>query len=172
MFDYYDGGGLDVAYLGLAQADRYGNVNVTQFGPKIAGCGGFINISQSSKKVIFTGTFTAGGLKVKAEDGKLIIVQEGKHKKFLYDVEHISFSGQYAYEQKQPVMYVTERAVFTIEERLLTLVEIAPGIDLEKDILAQMEFKPRISSNLKTMPTEIFQPEWGMLKKIIESKIR
>lgn len=170
QFDYYDGGGLDLAFLGLAQTDKEGNVNVTQFGPKIAGCGGFINVSQNAKKMIFTGSFTAGSLKVKGEDGKLIIEQEGKHKKFLDHVEHVSFSGKYAAEINQPVLYVTERAVFNIEEGELTLIEIAPGIDLEKDILAHMDFKPRISPNLKSMPVEIFQPKWGGLKEIIESK--
>ncbi|MGI6679150.1 MAG: acyl CoA:acetate/3-ketoacid CoA transferase [Dehalobacterium sp.] len=170
QFDYYDGGGLDIAFLGLAQTDRAGNVNVTQFGPKIAGCGGFVNVTQSSKKVVFTGSFTAGGLKVRGEDGKLIIDQEGRHKKFLEHVEHISFSGRYAFETKQPVIYVTERAVFTIEEGEMTMIEIAPGIDIEKDILPYMGFKPRVSPNLKTMPSEIFQPVWGGLRSYIESK--
>jgi len=172
QFDFYDGGGIDIAFLGLAQADRAGNVNVTQFGTKIMGCGGFVNVCQNSKKVVFCGSFTAGGLKVKAENSKLIIVQEGKHKKFLNNVEHVSFSGKYAFNVNQSVLYVTERAVFTIGDGKLTLIEIAPGISLEKDVIAQMDFKPRISSQLKTMPESIFKPQWGELNQVIESKNR
>jgi propionate CoA-transferase len=110
QFDFYDGGGIDITCLGLAQTDKKGNVNVTQFGPRIAGCGGFVNVSQNAKKVIFCGTFTAGGLKVAIEDGKLKILQEGKYQKFLDRVEHISFSGEYASEINKPVLYITERA--------------------------------------------------------------
>ena len=172
QFYYYDGGGIDITCLGLAQTDKLGNVNVTHFGPKIAGCGGFMNVSQNAKKVIFCGTFTAGGLKVAIEDGKLKIIQEGKYQKFLPQVEHISFSGEYASEINKPVLYITERAVFTLENGEMTLIEIAPGIDLEKDVLAHMGFRPRISSNLKEMPSGIFQPEWGQLRQIIEEKMK
>ena len=172
QFDFYDGGGIDITCLGLAQTDKHGNVNVTQFGSKIVGCGGFINVSQNAKKVIFCGTFTAGGLKIAIEDGKLRIVQEGKHQKFLDHVEHISFSGEYASELNKPVMYITERAVFTLENGEMTLVEIAPGIDLKKDILAHMGFQPKISSNLKEMPSGIFRPKWGELRQIILDKMK
>lgn len=172
QFDFYDGGGIDTAFLGMAQVDQYGNVNVTQFGPKIMGCGGFVNVSQNSKKVVFCGTFTAGGLKVETEDEMLVIVREGKHRKFLRSVEHISFSGKYAADSKQSVLYITERAVFTIENDQLTLVEIAPGIDIERDIIAHMNFKPRISPDLKIMPREIFQPQWGGLREILQQKSR
>lgn len=169
MFDFYDGGGLDVAFLGLAQTDKEGNVNVSKFGRPM-GCGGFINITQNSKKVVYTGTFTVGGLKVAVEDSKLVIVKEGRAKKFLDHVEQITFSGKYAAKAKQPVLYVTERAVFTLEEGEMTLIEIAPGVDLEKDVLALMDFKPRVSPNLKLMPGSIFQEEWGDLRGCIEEK--
>jgi len=168
QFQFYDGGGIDIAFLGLAQADEAGNVNVTKFGHKIAGCGGFVDISQNSKKVVFCGSFTAGGLKVKAENGELVIMQEGNLKKFLQKVEHITFSGEYAVERNQQVLYVTERAVFTIEKGQLTLIEIAPGADIQKDIIAHMDFRPNISKNLKTMPGEIFRPKWGGLQKFME----
>jgi propionate CoA-transferase len=168
QFDFYDGGGVDVAFLGLAQTDKEGNVNVSKFKGRVMGCGGFINITQSSKKVVYCGSFTAGGLQVTAQDGKLVIIQEGKGKKFIDQVEQVTFSGKYAAKIKQPVVYVTERAVFTLEDGRMTLIEIAPGIDLEKDVLALMDFKPQISPNLKTMPSEIFQPKWGKLQEIIQ----
>ncbi len=156
QFDFYAGGGLDVAFLGLAQCDEYGNINVSKFGPKIAGCGGFIDITQNAKEVVFCGTFTAGGLKVEIEDGKLRIVNEGKFKKFLKNVEQITFSGDLAKFNGKKVTYVTERAVFELNKNGMILTEIAPGVDLEKDVLAQMDFVPVISENLKLMDQEIF----------------
>jgi propionate CoA-transferase len=138
QFDFYDGGGLDLACLGLAQVDAVGNVNVSRFGRRLAGAGGFINISQNAKKLLFAGTFTAGDLKIAIADGNLAIVSEGRSQKFIEKVEQITFSGAYAAETGQPVFYVTERCVFRRTSDGMELIEIAPGIDLEKDILPHM----------------------------------
>jgi propionate CoA-transferase len=171
QFDFYDGGGLDATFLGLAQTDKEGNLNVSKFGPKVVGPGGFINIAQNAKEVVFCGALIAGA-ETEISDGKLHIKKEGKTKKFVEKVSQITFSGRYAQEQKQPVLYVTERAVFTLEEGQITLIEIAPGVDLEKDVLAAMEFRPRISKDLKEMPSDLFQPVWGKLRQIMESKAK
>ncbi|MDN5299657.1 MAG: propionate CoA-transferase [Clostridiales bacterium] len=168
QFDFYDGGGLAGAFLGLAETDQFGNLNVSKFGEKVVGPGGFINISQNSKKVVFCGTFTAGGLKTEVKDGKLVILNEGAKQKFVEQVDHITFSGQYASQVGQPVLYVTERAVFKLEAGGLTLIEVAPGIDVERDILSQMAFKPRISEDLKQMPAEIFETNWGGLQNVMK----
>lgn len=171
MFDFYDGGGLDLAVLGLAQTDKFGNVNVSKFGTKAMGPGGFINISQNCKKVVFCGTFTNRS-EIKIENNKLVILKEGTGRKFIEKVEQITYNAQYAKKSGQEILFVTERAVFTVEEGELSLIEIAPGIDLDNDILALMDFKPRISPDLKEMKREMFQPEWGGLKRILESKMK
>jgi propionate CoA-transferase len=134
-----------------------GNVNVSKFGGRLIGCGGFINISQNAKKVVFCGTFTSGGLKIGIEEGKVNIINEGKYRKFINDVEHITFSGEYAADISQDILYVTERAVFELTESGMKLIETAPGIDLEKDILHQMEFKPIINKDIRKMDPAIFE---------------
>ena len=170
MFDFYHGGGLDIAFLGLAEADAAGNVNVSKFKGTIMGCGGFIEITQPTKKIVFMGTFTAGGLKAECKDGKLVILQEGKNIKFKKNVEQITFSGEYANETGQEILYVTERAVFKLTPKGMKLVEIAPGIDLQKDILANMEFEPMIEDDVKLMDESFFREGTIGLKSIIESK--
>ncbi|MEH7746600.1 CoA-transferase [Neobacillus drentensis] len=157
QFDFFDGGGIDLACLGIAQVDGNGNVNVSKIGDRIIGCGGFINIAQNAKQIIFCGTFTAGGLEVEISDGQLIIIKEGKHKKFVNKVDQITFSGEYARETGQKVMFITERAVFEIGDQGLILTEIAPGVIIEKDILAHMDFMPQISSELREMNQILFQ---------------
>jgi propionate CoA-transferase len=157
QFDFYDGGGLDAAFLGLAQVDRAGNLNVSKFGPKLAGAGGFINISQNAKEVVFVGTFGAGRQRISIADGKLVISEEARQRKFVDTVEHVTFSGAYAAGRGQRVLYVTERCVFALTPSGLELTEVAPGIDIERDILARMDFKPAIPREPHLMDARIFR---------------
>ena len=158
QFDFYDGGGLDAAFLGMAQADAHGNVNVSRFGPKLAGSGGFINISQNAKKVVFLGTFLAP-CRTEVVDGHIVVDDAVAAPKFLGSVEQRTFSGSYAAGAGQPVLYVTERCVFRLTPAGLQLIEIAPGIDLERDVLAHVGFTPIIDGEPKLMDTRIFCDE-------------
>jgi len=156
QFDFIDGGGIDIAFLGMAEADQFGNVNVSKYGTKVTGCGGFINISQNAKKVVICSTFTAGGLKLAMEQEKLRIVEKGKVRKFVPQVEQITFNASYTGGRGIAVLYVTERAIFRLHNGTLELIEIAPGIDLEEHILSQMAFTPLISPDLQVMDKSIF----------------
>lgn len=165
MFDMISGGGLDVTCLGIGEIDRDGNNNVSRMGSRLMGPGGFIDITTATPKVIFAGTLT-GKAKLTVGDGKLAVEEEGTIPKFVDKVGQITFSGQYA-PDSQEVLYVTERAVFQLIDHKMTLIEIAPGIDLQKDVLDQMGFKPEIAEDLKIMNPGIFQETWGGLEKYL-----
>lgn len=162
MFDFIDGGGLDITVLGLAEADERGNINVSKFGDRLSGPGGFIDITQSAKKVVFAGTFMAKA-KESIVDGNLVIAEEGSTRKFVDAVQQVTFSGQNA-RPGQTVLYVTERCVLQLIDGKMTVIEVAPGIDLERDVLSQMDFRPAVHPDLKTMDPGLFCEEWDYLR--------
>ncbi|MBL8177321.1 MAG: hypothetical protein JNK48_21780 [Bryobacterales bacterium] len=157
MFDYYDGGGLDIAFLSMAECDRFGNVNVSRYGGRIPGSGGFINIAQTAKRLVFVGTFTANGLDVVQDGAGLRIRSEGQSRKFVRDVEQITFSAEQAARDGKPVLYVTERAVFSLHEGGLRLEEIAAGLDVERDVLRLMDFAPAIADPLRVIDAGVYR---------------
>ena len=157
QFDFYDGGGLDFAALGAAEIDAAGNVNVSRFHGRFVGVGGFVNIAQNARRLVFCGTFTAGGLEVAVGDGRLEIVCEGRMEKFVAAVEQVSFSAATALAQGQRVLYVTERAVLALTAAGLEVIEVAPGIDLEADVIARMQFRP-VVRDVRPMPAHCFRP--------------
>jgi len=172
QFDFYDGGGLDLAFLSFVEVDREGSVNITRFGNKIVGVGGFINISQNAKHVIFSGTFTAGGLELACVDGGLKVIKEGQHKKFVDRIDCVSYCAPFAVKEGRTAIFVTERAVLKVVGGALELVEIAPGIDLEKDVIRHMAFRPRIAADLKLMDKRLFSPARMNLRADLDAKTR
>src|SRR5438132_13730714 len=170
QFDFYDGGGLDLAFLSFAEVDAEGNVNVSRFGDKIIGVGGFINISQNAKCVIFGGTLTAGDPDIDWEDGRTIIRKEGRHQRFVPQLEQICYSASMGRAWGQVALFVTERAVFRVGPDGLELIEIAPGLDAERDVIAKMGFRPIVSPDLKTMDERIFKPRLMGLSSEIHAK--
>jgi len=155
QFNFYDGGGLDTAFLGMGEVDPVGNVNVSRFGPVINGSGGFTNITEGASRVVFCGTLTAGGLQVEQDGDRLKITREGKHRKFVRTVEQVTFNGPRAIERGQQVLYVTERAVFDLTPDGLRLAEVAPGIDAERDVIASMGFTPIVAAPPRTFPATV-----------------
>ena len=170
-FDFIDGGGLDVAFLGFGECDGRGNVNASRFGNRAPGCGGFIDISQNAKKLVFMATFNSGGLEVAVEDGKVRIVKEGRAPKFVERIGQITFSADYAVRIAQEVLYVTERCVFRLEADGLALVEVAPGIDIERDILAQLPFHPTVREP-RTMNAAVFRrAPMGLREQMLDTRM-
>jgi len=157
QFDFFQGGGLDMAFLGFAQIDQFGNINSTRFGNFVTGSGGSIDISSSAKKIIYCGTFAVKSEQQISSAG-LSITSPGVMKKFVSQVQQVSFSGQSAIERGQTILYVTERAVFELTPGGVMLIEIAPGADLQKDVLEMMDFQPIISEDLTTISQIIYQP--------------
>jgi propionate CoA-transferase len=172
QFDFYDGGGLDLAFLSFAEVDPAGNVNVSRFGERIIGVGGFINISQNARTVVFGGTMTAGDLDIDWEQGRTVIRREGRHRKFVPKLEQVCYSAAIGRQRGQTTLFVTERAVFRIGADGLELIEIAPGVDAERDVIAQMGFRPRIAANLATMDARIFAPGLMGLGALVNARPR
>ena len=156
QFDFYSGGGLDIAFLGFGELDQDGNVNVSKLGGLTVGPGGFIDIAQNARKVVFCGTFAAKGVKLSTGDGKMQVLKQGEIKKLVAQVEQITFSGPQSLVRNQHVLYLTERASFRLTNQGVELFEIAPGIDLQKDVLDQMGFKPLLSKQIGVMSSDCF----------------
>ncbi|CRF28974.1 propionate CoA-transferase [Mycobacterium tuberculosis] len=156
-FDYYHSGSLSASLLGFAQIDGAGNVNVSKFNGIFRGSGGFIDIVHRTKNILFCGTLTSGGLEIQIRDGKLNILKEGRHKKFIPQVEHLTFNAHAAREKGQAPLYITERAVFRLGEEGLILTEFAPGVDIEKEILPYIDFKVTIAPEVRPMSSHIFE---------------
>ena len=170
-FDLIDGGGLDAAFLGFGECDPNGNVNASRFGKRIPGCGGFIDISQNAKKVVFVGTFTSGGLELAFADGEMRVVTEGKFPKFVANVGQITFSGEQARQRRQEVLFVTERCVLRLAPDGLELTEVARGIDVERDILQRLPFRPRVD-RVRPMEAAIFRPSpMGLRERMLDIHI-
>lgn len=159
QFDFYAGGGLDIAFLGFGEFDKDGNVNVSKLGGLTVGPGGFIDIAQNARKVVFCGTFAAKGVKLATGDGKMQVIEQGKVQKLVSKVDQITFSGPQSLVRKQEVLYLTERASFRLTENGVELFELAPGIDLQRDVLEQMGFQPKLSKNIAHMDANFFQRE-------------
>jgi propionate CoA-transferase len=164
MFIFYDGGGLDLAVLGAAQIDRKGNVNVSKFAGRTVGPGGFVNITQSARNIVFASAFAVGECKEEIKEGKIKIIEDGKTSRFVEEVEQVTLSGEYANESNKNVLYVTDRAVFKLTAAGLELIEIAPGVNLAEHIFCKMAFKPLVAKNLKTMDMRIFREQTMGLK--------
>jgi acyl CoA:acetate/3-ketoacid CoA transferase len=156
QFDFYSGGGVDIAFLGAGEVDAEGNVNVSRLGQDVVGPGGFVDISQGAKAVVFCGAFETGGLEVTVGDGLLTIARDGRISKFVEQVREVTFCGPAARLSAKPVTYVTDRAVFRLTPEGVTLVEIAPGVDLHRHVLDRMAFRPRIAPDLALMEPACF----------------
>ena len=170
QMDYYNGAGVDVTFMGFGELDGEGNVNATKMGPRCTGCGGFIDITQNAKKVVFCGTFTASGCEFSFENNKLTIVKEGKIRKMVSRVAQYSFNGKLSRSNNQDVYIVTERAVFKLAPEGVVLIEIAPGVDLQKQVLDMMDFQPIVSENLKVMDEALFNKDAVGMRDMILAK--
>ena len=169
-FSFFDGGGLDIGVFGLSEVDKDGDVNTSLLNGKIISVGGFANIAATAKKAIFVGTFTAGGIQCKVEDGKMVIEQEGKFKKFVDSCPQLTFNADQSLGKGNKIIFITERCVIERTKEGMVLTEIAPGIDLQTQILDQMGFAPVIpQGGPKLMDAELFQPKWGKLKKLLDA---
>jgi len=171
QFDFIDGGGLDAAFLGFAECDRSGSINASRFGGRLAGCGGFINISQNAKKVVFVSNFASGGLEVAIGDGQLRIAREGKHVKFVEKLGQVTFNGTLAAAGEQDVLYVTERCVFRLTPDGLELAEVAPGVDMERDILRHLPFEPLVRTPVEMDPAIFAREPMGLRERMLDIHI-